>query len=84
MTKEQAKHMSWCLDNNIYIYPIVWKEWEKHQPPRVAIQVDYQGFKRTGDIIWKQKTQEDKEKIAKKILDLYEFYYISKNKKDNP
>lgn len=79
MTLEQAKKKSWCIDNNITIYPIVWKEAKQYKPPRLAIQVNYQGFKRTGDMLWLQKTPEQQDLMAQKITELYEYYYNRDN-----
>jgi len=67
--------MPWCLDNDIKIYPIVWKEASPENPPRLAIQVDYKGFKRTGDIIWSQKNKKENLEMYKRIEDLYDYYY---------
>ena len=69
---------SWCLDNGIIIYPIVWKEATPEDPPRLAIQVDYQGFKKTGDKIWSQKNKFTKKgsiNMYKLIESLYCHYY---------
>lgn len=67
--------MSWCLENDIKIYPIVWKEAMPEKPPRLAIQVDYQGYKQTGEIIWSQRNKKENEAMYKRIRDLYCFYY---------
>lgn len=67
--------MSWCLENDIKIYPIIWKEANPEKPPRLAIQVNYQGFKRTGDIIWSQKNKKEREAMYDRINSLYCDYY---------
>lgn len=70
--------MSWCLENDIKIYPIVWKEANPESPPRLSIQVDYQGYKQTGDIQWSQKKRNDKYgsiNMYKRIQQLYCHYY---------
>ena len=67
--------MSWCLKNDITIYPIIWKEANPQTPPRLSIQVDYQGFKRTGDIQWSQKNKKERHAMYKRIEDLYCYYY---------
>ena len=67
--------MSWCLENDIKIYPIIWKEANPEKPPRLAIQVNYQGFKRTGDVIWSQKNKKEREAMYDRINSLYCDYY---------
>jgi hypothetical protein len=67
--------MSWCLENDIKIYPIIWKEANPEKPPRLAIQVNYQGFKRTGDIVWSQKNKKEREAMYDRINSLYCDYY---------
>lgn len=67
--------MSWCLENDIKIYPIIWKEANPEKPPRLAIQVNYQGFKRTGDIIWSQKNKKERDAMYDRINSLYCDYY---------
>ena len=67
--------MSWCLKNDIKIYPIIWKEANPETPPRLAIQINYQGFKRTGDILWSQKNKKEKQEMYKRIQELYCYYY---------
>lgn len=67
--------MSWCLKNDIKIYPIIWKEAQPENPPRLAIQVDYKGYKRTGDIIWSQRNKKENNAMYKRIFSLYCFYY---------
>ncbi len=67
--------MSWCLKNDIKIYPIIWKEAHPERPPRMAIQVDYQGFKRTGDIIWSQRNKKERHGMYDRINLLYCNYY---------
>lgn len=67
--------MSWCLENDIKIYPIIWKEAHPERPPRMAIQVDYQGFKRTGDIIWSQRNKKERHGMYDRINLLYCNYY---------
>tara|TARA_S200002703_G_scaffold21913_1_gene18609 strand:+ start:4811 stop:5038 length:228 start_codon:yes stop_codon:yes gene_type:complete len=69
------KCMSWCLKNDIKIYPIIWKEAHPERPPRMAIQVDYQGFKRTGDIIWSQRNKKERHGMYDRINLLYCNYY---------
>tara|TARA_Y100000114_G_scaffold3522_1_gene2875 strand:+ start:1095 stop:1322 length:228 start_codon:yes stop_codon:yes gene_type:complete len=71
--------MSWCLKNDIIIYPIIWKESKQQTPPRLAIQINYQGFKRTGDILWSQKNKKEKQKMYKRIQELYCYYYNRDN-----
>ena len=61
--------------NDIKIYPIIWKEANPEKPPRLAIQVNYQGFKRTGDIIWSQKNKKEREAMYDRINSLYCDYY---------
>ena len=72
--------MSWCIDNDIKIYPIIWKEANPETPPRLAIQVDYQGFKRTGDILWSQKNKKEKHGMYQRIEELYCYYFNKGNK----
>lgn len=67
--------MAWCLDNDIKIYPIIWKEANPERPPRLAIQVNYKGFKKTGDIIWSQKNKKQKKDMYDRINLLYLYYY---------
>ncbi len=71
--------MSWCLKNDIFIYPIIWKELNQQTPPRLAIQINYQGFKRTGDILWSQKNKKEKHEMYKRIQELYCYYYNRDN-----
>ena len=70
-----TKCMPWCLDNDIKIYPIVWKEANPEKPPRLAIRVDYKGYKMTGDLLWSQKRREEKKAMYKKINELYCYYF---------
>ena len=67
--------MAWCLENDIKIYPIIWKEANPEKPPRLAIQVDYKGFKQTGNIQWSQKNKKEREAMYQRINDLYLYYY---------
>ena len=71
--------MSWCIDNDIKIYPIIWKEANPETPPRLAIQVDYKGFKRTGDILWSQKKKKERHGMYQRIEELYCFYFNRDN-----
>ena len=48
-------------------------------PPRLAIQINYQGFKRTGDILWSQKNKKEKQEMYKRIQELYCYYYNRDN-----
>ena len=75
MYRKIAQCMNWCLENDIKIYPIIWKEANPEKPPRLAIQVNYQGFKRTGDIIWSQKNKKEREAMYDRINSLYCDYY---------
>tara|TARA_R100000479_G_C6378092_1_gene199890 strand:+ start:1005 stop:1241 length:237 start_codon:yes stop_codon:yes gene_type:complete len=75
MYRKIAQCMSWCLENDIKIYPIIWKEANPEKPPRLAIQVNYQGFKRTGDIVWSQKNKKEREAMYDRINSLYCDYY---------
>lgn len=81
MRTEYDDAFKWCIENDIIIYPIVWKEATTYNPPRCAIQVDYQGYKRTGDYIFKQDKKESKEMYSL-IRKLYVSYYRKRNKHD--
>lgn len=67
--------IAWCIDNGITIYPIIWKEANPENPPRLAIQVNYQGYKRTGDIIWSQRNKKENLAMYERIAELYKYYY---------
>lgn len=71
--------VQWCWDNDIIIYPIVWREAIKVNPPNCKIQVNYQGYKQTGEIKWSQKNKKSVEAMYNKIKSLYLDYYDRKH-----
>lgn len=74
-TVKEWQKRQWCWDNEITIYPIIWKEAKPEYPPRLAIQVNYKGFKRTGEFRFSQKRPGGKEALYFKINELYSYYY---------
>jgi hypothetical protein len=61
---------SWCIANDIIIYPVPVKFSEGKQKPLCRIEINYKGKKKLGDIEYKQD-----DKLAEKINELYQMYY---------
>lgn len=66
------KAFKWCVDNDIKIYPVVW------DGSRCRIQVNYQGWKQTGEKIFDQKNKKENEAMYQLIRELYVNYYRKK------
>lgn len=66
------KSFSWCVDNDIKIYPVIW------EGSKCRIQVDYQGWKQTGEMIFDQKNKKENEAMYQKIRELYVYYHKKK------
>lgn len=62
--------MKYCLDNDIKVYPVPVKNSNGHKRPECKIEIDYQGTKRQGTLIYKQDS-----KLYDKILEIYKAYY---------
>lgn len=62
--------ISFCLKNDIKIYPIPVPRSNGHKKPNCKIEIDYQGSKRQGTEIYKQDL-----KLYDKIRSLYKAYY---------
>jgi len=69
------KEQQWCWDNEIFIYPIVWREATKVYPPNCKIQVNYKGYKFTGELKYSQRHKKSKEDMYNKINSLYLYYH---------
>ena len=68
-TIDYYKAFKWCLDNDIKIYPIVW------DGSKCRIQVNYQGWKQTGEKVFDQKNKKENEAMYDLIRKLYVSYY---------
>lgn len=61
-----SEYMSLCFHNNVKVYPVVY---DLHH---LKIEVDYNGRKKQGEVIYNWKSKTEQKQMQKKICELYE------------